>query len=140
MQNIFCVGELDGLRNRLEVLNCLLRRQRTGADSVGERACADEFHREKSQPLLLAHIIDGHDVRMLQLRNRQCFGAKSLPKFGTSELASREYLQGNLTVQAELKRPIDDTHSAAANFFQQLIIPEAAWQTFTSLVSARFVT
>ena len=118
VQNIFCMGEVDGLRNFLDVLDCLLRRQRPGADRVGERACADEFHREKGQALLLAHIIDGHDVRMLQLSNRQRFGAKSLPKFGTSELASREYLQSDFTIQAELTCEIDDAHSAAADFFQ----------------------
>ena len=84
--------------------------------------------------LMLAHVVDGDDVWMLQTGGGAGLGLKSLDGFCTGELAEGEQLHRHDAVQVDLPCAIDHAHAALADLFQQLVIAE----TLTSAFRLRF--
>ena len=74
--------------------------------------------------LMHAHFVDGHDVRVLQGRSRRGFSAKAVDGILSREVARQNELHRHDAVEAALPRAIHDTHAAAGDFLQQLVIAE----------------
>ena len=74
--------------------------------------------------LVLADLMDGHDVHMLQIGG--CFGfrMKPLDVLCGGQLSGQDHLDGHDPVEARLSGFVDHPHSAAGNLFEQFVVAE----------------
>ena len=73
----------------------------------------DELHHEERDPAILADVVHGHDVRMVERRSR----ARFLQQANASILRRRrlgQHLDGDLSIELEVGAAVDDAHAAAA--------------------------
>ena len=86
------------------------------------KACAfDQLHREIELTILFAKVVNRNNVWMIQLRRSFRFVAKSLAINRIRNSARTDQFQSDGAIQPNMSSPIDDTHSAAADFVQQQI-------------------
>ena len=127
MQDAASVGVLDGLRHAPQQL-----RRPPGVKMLAvasEAAALDELHGEEGLPLVLADLVDGHDVRVVELGGGLGLGLEA-PQVGRGgELAGENHFQGDDPVERRLPRLVDDAHAAAGDLFQQLVVAEQASET-----------
>ena len=75
-------------------------------------------------PLVLADLVDGDDVGVVQAGRRLRLPAEAPPLALGSQSAGQDHLQGHDPVGALLPRPVDDAHAAVRDLPQQLVITE----------------
>ena len=93
---------------------------------VQQTTSRSKFHGEKRQAVFgFAHLVDGEDVWMIKTRRRLGFATKTSKCFTRISVKAQDALQGNDPARISLARAIDDAHSAAPDFLQNLIIAEA---------------
>ncbi len=85
----------------------------------------DELHAEEVLPLMLADLVDGHDVRVVEVGGVFGLGAEAAQLVGAGQGAVADHLEGHQAAQRQLPRPVDDAHAAARDFPQHLVIAEA---------------
>jgi hypothetical protein len=122
MENALLVSIMHRLRDRLEVSRRAPGWQRLIPHQFCQRTSLDEVHREIGLPVLFAHVMNCHDVRMLQRRSRTGLSPKPLHQIGTAERAKRKKLQRDDSVQVKLPSFIDRAHPSLANLFRYLVI------------------
>src|ERR1051325_785313 len=76
--------------------------------------------------LMDANFVDGHDIRMIQMRRSLGFGVKTLDVGGARKLARENHLEGDDAVEADLPRLEDDAHAAACDLRENLVIAESS--------------
>src|SRR6185369_5941158 len=69
-------------------------------------------------------VVDGNDVRMIEIGGRFGFGAKPFDGFGRGELFGCDELESDGAIETELARTIGHAHPAASDFAKQLVIAE----------------
>ena len=124
VQDAVLMGVVHRLGNGLEVSRRAFGGQRSLADDLRQRAAFDIVHREVVLALVDTDLVDGDDVRMLQVGDGLGFGLEALHDFGLGELAGEHQLYRNDAVETLLTGLIDDTHAAAGDFLQQLVVAE----------------
>ncbi len=97
------------------VLERLVERQRAFFQPLGQGLALDVLHDEVVDAVLAPHVVEGADVRMVQLRDR--LGLTLEPRFA---LRTRgEMLEKNLDrhcpVEARVRGFIDLAHTAGSN-------------------------
>jgi len=93
-------------------------------DHAVERLSVDQRHREVVLPLELAHVIDGDDVRVRDLRGRARLHEEALDLLVGTVLAAGEDLEGDDAVQLRVDRPVDDPHPPLAELSEELVLGE----------------
>gem|GEM_PF-4861092 len=95
-----------------------------------EPPAGHKFHREVGATLVRADLEDLHDVDMLQPGGRLAFHLKPVKLARAREIPRQDHLQRDVPVQADLPRPVDDSHAAAADLLDQLVVadPPSRWQ------------
>ena len=79
---------------------------------TAKRRAGHEFHHEERDPAILADIVHGHDVRMVERRSR----ARFLQQANASILRRRrlgQHLDRHLSIELEVGAAVDDAHAAA---------------------------
>ena len=71
--------------------------------------------------LVLADLVDGDDVGVLQGGRGLRLQAETLHVLGSGELAGQDHLDGHDAVKRHLPRLVHDAHAAAAQLAQDLI-------------------
>ena len=94
-------------------------------DSLAEAAAGDELHREERPSAVFANFIDRHDVGMTQPRDGAGFHQKSLA-IGARFAAVEQHLQRDNAAEALLPRFEHDSHPAARDLSEQLVITKGA--------------
>src|ERR1043166_86433 len=89
-----------------------------------ELAAFDELHAEVARPVTLADFVNRHDLRMFQTRCCFRFLTKPSQVRGAGKVTEPNYFQRDRAIQTFLPRSIYDALSAAANFFDQMVITE----------------
>ena len=74
--------------------------------------------------IFLTHLVDGHDVGMLQPRARPGLRIKSLDLLRPREAAGPNQLQRDVAAESTVSSPPDDSHSAPCDFLDQVIISQ----------------
>src|SRR5262249_22221043 len=93
-------------------------------DSGRERATLDKPHAEEVLTFNFTDIVDGDNVRVIELRRGFGLGSEALDLYLTGKLAGENHLQSNNAIEAYLAGAINDAHSALGNFIEQLVIVE----------------
>jgi hypothetical protein len=73
---------------------------------------------------ILAHFKNGHDVRMVQERDSLGLVLKPSSLIIAGQDIGLQKLDGDWTVQADLERFVNDSHRAAAQFLDKLVVAE----------------
>jgi hypothetical protein len=112
------VGVVDGAGDRLEVGGGTAAGQRPRAYHIGEARPGDVAHRVIMVTFALAHLVDAHEVFVLQTGGRLGFGAKAadalLPARRRQVLQAirADHLDGDKPIGAALPGAIDHAHAA----------------------------
>src|SRR5262245_59616765 len=96
------------------------------AHQVGEAAALDEVHGEIELSLMLADLVDGDNVRVLEVSGGTGLGVKALQVLLAGELPRKDHLEGDHAIKADLARSENNAHPAAGDFIQQFIIAKVS--------------
>ena len=109
----------------LEQLNGALRFDRSvlHQDLAEVRAC-DVVHHEEQQPLVLARVVDPHDVGVVQGRGRSHFASEALAELLIVGQCRVQHLQRVDPVERDVCHAINQAHSSAADQFVDSIAPD----------------
>ena len=76
----------------------------------------------KARPVVLAKIVDGADIGMIQGRSSTSFAAKPLQSLGVvGNLIGKEF-EGNGAAKVGVLGPVDDTHPATAELVDDAVM------------------
>jgi len=113
-------GELDhqrGQRPRVHRDAALLPRQ---------VAALDEAHAQKPMAVHFPELVDGNDVRVMQLGHHFRFEAEPLQRLAGRQRAVANHLQRHNPAQADLAGTVDDAHATAGDLLEQFVVAETA--------------
>ena len=96
--------------------------ERSVSQSAAQGNALNQLHHEKVQPSFTAEIMDRSDARVIQLRQSHGLVAESLSSSLIRQEARRKHFQSNVAVELFVVRPVDHTHPAAAQNFQNTIV------------------
>lgn len=96
--------------------------QRPPRQNLVQRLAFQQFHRQKSAPILFLDRMDRADARMIERRCRACLAQKALQRGGILRRFFRQELQCNAAAQLRVFRLINDAHSAAAHLADHAIV------------------
>ena len=85
-----------------------------------ERAPRDVLHREERVPVHLADIVDLHDVRVLEPRDRLDLHAEA-GQLLRPDAQARDHLQRDRALELDLRRLVHDAHAPLVDQFQELV-------------------
>src|SRR5215470_12205380 len=74
--------------------------------------------------VVICHLINGDDARMIERRRRTPFGEHALPHITLADYATREDLDSHLATKLFIARAIDPAHASAANLLQNRIVSD----------------
>ena len=86
---------------------------------------------------MLADLVDGHDVRMVELRGR--FSASMRNRCNVSrrgKLPGQDHLEGDDALEPDLPGLEDNAHAAAGDLLDQLILSEHTRRLFPGAAGA----
>ncbi len=109
------VGDLDGGPRELP------GRERPPAQTVGERFPLQVFHDQVIDPVLMAYVVQGADVRMVQAGDGARLALEAQTEVGVVGEVSGKDLDGDGPVESRVSRPIHLSHSARATGRQDLV-------------------
>ena len=127
MNHAALMGVLDRFRDFHHQRGRFTRRQRAIGHPLCEALALDEAHREIMLPLVLANLENRHDTRMIEVGRRLGFDVEA-PHIASSSASwpARIILSATVPVEADLSGLEDDTHPAAGELADDLIVAEVA--------------
>ena len=126
VQNTLLMGVLNCFREGFQIGRRPLGREGASGLQLGKIGALDEIHREVADPLVLADLVNGDNVGVLQPGRGGGLGAEPADIFRAGKLAGGKYLDGDNPAQAALAGFVDHPHAAARDFLDQLIVAESA--------------
>jgi hypothetical protein len=103
-------GEAPGdLRGEVDRLAC---RQRPGDEPFAESLAFEELRHEVRRPLHGPDVMDREDVGVVQPSRRLSLLLEAAHPLGVARERLRQYLDGDVTLQPLVARPVDLSHSS----------------------------
>ena len=125
MQDSALVCVIDRARDLGHESSTLVRLRLQARRGGAQTSTAREFHAVKGQPFLaLPDLVNRQDVGMIELRHRFGFAAKTDERLGRLGLIGEDAFEGDNAAGVTLPRTIDHAHPAAADCFQDFVVPE----------------
>lgn len=122
MNDAVFVGFFEGVSNlRAESGHFFFGETRVGK-ALGHGIPGDEFHNQKILALLSVEIVDGGNVGMIELGEREGFFAEKLTSMVVESGAVADDLDGNFAVEVLVASAVDNTHAAGANFLDDEVM------------------
>src|SRR5216683_3222544 len=121
MNDAALVRVMHGPGKGLHQRGCFPLRQRRAGNFLGEAAARNVFKREKGSAVVLAHLIDLHDVWMLQAGHGLGLGAKSNPRCRVSVGAAEDHFERHETFERTLAGFVHNTHASSTQFRDDLV-------------------
>src|SRR5262249_19313109 len=115
------MGVVDGLGHIGEQRGDRWRGLWSASSPLGQAAAGNEFQGEERQAVLFAHLIDLHNVGVLETGHDFGFGTKAYQVVGLGVRRGPNHLEGYRAVQADLPGPVDDAHAAPAELTLNLV-------------------
>src|SRR5271166_6624841 len=116
MGNIQGVSYLDAQRDDH------LRLDRFARDVMLERHPVQRLHHHEGVPILLADVVEGADVRMVQRRSGPGFAPEARQRVGVMGYVGRQELEGDEAAEAYVVGLVHYSHTAAAELFQDAVV------------------
>src|SRR5215470_16038798 len=121
VDDVFRVSSVQRVRNLDPERENQVDLYRTPRDKVLQRAPIQKLHGDECLPILLANVVDGADVRMVQSRRRFRFTPEALQSLRVPGNTLREKLEGHETVESTVLGFVHHTHAATAKFFEDAV-------------------
>ena len=115
-----CVGVGQGLGQVADNLGRLTEVEPARRRWPSQRLARDKGRGDVIVVAGLAGLVDGDDVRMVQLARRPGFAQEALDLLGAVQQAGAGHLEGDLAVQLRIVRPVDRAERAAAQLAADL--------------------
>ena len=115
------VGRLHGPGQLLDEHGRLSRRQRRAGQLAGQAAAVADTPGEERQAVVLADLVDLHDIGMLQRGDGLGLGRKRDRSSGPAWPPARIIFRATTRFKARLPGLVDDAHAAAAQLAQHLV-------------------
>ncbi len=100
-------------------------RQRSFREPILERLAVDELHDQEVDAALAPDVVQRADVRMVERRHRARFALEPLAPLHIVRQRSRQYLDGDGSIEARVARFVDLAHPARAERREDLVRSEA---------------
>ncbi len=124
VEDAFVVSGVDGSADGQHQFGGLSRIEWSVGHLVRECDTFDQSHAEVRQSLVLADLVDWHDVGMFESSGTFGFTVKPGEVDLGGPIASKDHLDGHIAIEAGLVGPVDDPHPASAQFFEQLVFAD----------------
>ena len=92
----------------------------------GEVAAVDEAHGDEQRAVLLAGLVDGHDVRMLERRRHARLALEALAELRVGGELGDDDLQRDAPTEPPIGGEVDDAHAAAPDLALDVVGAEGA--------------
>ena len=114
MDHSVLIRFLEALADVDSVLQHLLRRQRSFHQAIAQGLAVEEFHDQEIRPILVADVMQGTDIGVVQRRNSPRFALEALLGLEIRRKMRRQDLDRDGAIQARVARTIHLTHAACA--------------------------
>ena len=114
MEHALAMGITQRLAHRAHDVHHLGNSQTAGLQASFERFAFDKAHDQVRLPVMLAKVIDGDDMRMLQLGDDAGFALKASEKGRVSFEGLVHYFDSDIAVEGGVVSFLDRRHPAAA--------------------------
>ena len=125
MDDAFGVGGVEGIGN----LDCQIEQDfelhRPRADAVFQGDAIEKFHGDEGFAVLVADVIDGADVGMVERGRGLGFALKTGERLRIAGDIVGKKFQGDETVKANVLGFIDDSHAATAELFGDAVVRDS---------------
>src|SRR5215469_3406219 len=116
MRGIECIRNFD--RKREERIHL----KRLARNAVLERHPFEKLHHDKGLPVMLADLVDGADVRMIECRRCPRLAAESFERLPVRGYALGQELDRDKASEFGIFGLEDDAHTAPAKFFHDPVV------------------
>ena len=110
------VGDLDGQTERDVGL------ERAAGDAMFQRDPFEEFHGDEGLAILLADIVDGADVGVVECGGSLGFALKAGEGLGIAGNLFGEKFEGDEAAEAGVFGFVDNTHATASKLFDDAVV------------------
>jgi len=122
VHDLLVVREGERLAHLDQHVEHTARRDRAApAHDLFQCVAVDELHRDVVTAVLLARVVDGHDVRMIELRGALGLAKEVLERLRILLQCVGQHLVRDEPVENGVLRLVDDAHSAAPEFPDDLV-------------------
>ena len=90
-----------------------------GGPLLGQVPSVNELHAEEEHAVLVADLVDRHDVGVVQLAGQLGLAAKPCPLVGRRQRAGEDHLERDDPVQRDLPGLVDNPHPAPGDLLEQ---------------------
>src|SRR5262245_24967636 len=134
------MGVVDSFGNDPDVLGGASAREWALAHKRRQVATVHIVHREVVMTFAFTHLMDGDDVRVLQVGGRFGFLAEALDVGDAGELTGQDHLYRDRSMKADLPRLVDHAHSTAGDFLEEFVVAEMpeGWSLELGWAAARY--
>src|ERR1022692_861022 len=116
MSRVQPVGDLDG------PVEQGFEQQGLVANAMLQRGALQEFHRQERMPVVLADLVEGTDVRMIDGCRGARFPLEAFDRYAVASHFLREKFQGYFPAEFQVLGAIDDAHATAAKFLDNPVV------------------
>jgi hypothetical protein len=116
VSGVECIGSVDAdFEEAVEF-------ERVRGDEVLESGAVEKFHGDEGAAIVLADVVDGANVWMIERGGGACFALESFKRLGISCKIVGKKFEGDETAEASVFGFVDDTHSTTAEFFDDAVM------------------
>jgi hypothetical protein len=108
------MGAIERVADLDAELQNFAERQRAAYEAIRERLALEQLHDQKVVSVVLPDVVEGTDVRMVQLRDRSRLALETDAQLFVAGEFGRKDLDRDAAIEARIARAIDLAHSAGA--------------------------
>ena len=108
----------DGCR----ILHRLSRRQVPAGDALTKRFPFEQLHDRVGDPCVRSEVVDGEDVRMIELRHRPGLPLESIEPLASLGHILRQHLDRHVPIEPLVMSAVHLSHSACANPLDDAVV------------------
>ena len=122
MDDALPMRHVDRAGQRLDQPRRLPGRPGVAADPVGQGPAADPLHRQEGVAVMDPHLVDLHDVGVLDAGGQLRLAAEPLPLGFRREAAGQDHLQGHQPPEAAMPGLVDHPHPAPSDLAEDGVL------------------
>ena len=122
MHDALCVGSFEAVSNLNADVQEFGYFDGLPANAVLESLPLEQLHGDERTAFELPNIVNGADVGMIERGCSTRFATESLDGLGVLGDVLGKKFQGNTTAEPRVLSFVDHSHSAAAQFFQDVVV------------------
>ena len=132
------VRDLEGVGQLGRYVDDLLGVGASGRHPVLQRRAFEQLHHQERLALVLAEVVDGADVGVVECRRGTSLALEALERLDVLRHAGRQELDRHLAGEVQVLGAVDDTHASAAEPGQDSVMGNRRADHISTLRVSRF--